>query len=731
MNKLENFAILTTLKDIYRISICGYPMKKIFKPFGKLLLFFLLSTSLTSVVAASEPEEFFAEEEEFLEEDFYGGEEFVSIATGEKQLISKAPAVASVITAQDIENMGANDLDEVLESVPGLHVSRNNFYSPIYSIRGIYSEFNAQVLVLINGLPITDLFNGNRGVFWAGMPTKAISRIEIIRGPGSAVYGADAFSGVINIVTKKGTELNGNKVGLTFGSFDTKGGWFSLGNKNDNQEYSFIVEYSSTDGHKRIIESDRQSIFDSLDGTNVSLAPGSVNLSRDSVDTRFDYQKDKFNLKIGLQRRTNIGTGAGVAEALDPVGKFESNRRSLDFIYHNPNVATNWDLKAEAAYFYITQEVENNITLFPPGTEFGVNASPFPNGVIGNPQIFEEHYRFNFSAFYNGFKSHSIRFGVGHHIADMYKVKESKNFGLDGDSQPIPPDQVVNVDDTNAIFLPEGGRKNNYVFIQDVWRVANDWELTSGIRYDNYSDFGSTTNPRLALVWSTAHNLTTKFLYGKAFRAPSFSETRNQNNPVALGRADLKPEEIETFEFAVDYQARQDLSYAFNLFTYVWDDIIDYFPIGGGRIQADNRGQRKGNGFEFEFDYQVNENFKIYGNYALQDSEEQDGSHVAKTPKQKVYLNLGYDVSSSWHLNLDTNLILDRKRAQGDTRRSVDDYNLVNIKIGYRLPENNWGASLAVRNLFDENAREPGSTLIPFDLPLEPRNTRFEVFYEF
>ena len=94
----------------------------------------------------------------------FGEEEFLSIATGQKQLISRAPAVATVITAEQIAAMGANNLDEVLNTVPGLHVSLSSTYlSGIYSIRGIHTDKNPQVLMLVNGVPITQVHFGNRG----------------------------------------------------------------------------------------------------------------------------------------------------------------------------------------------------------------------------------------------------------------------------------------------------------------------------------------------------------------------------------------------------------------------------------------------------------------------------------------------------------------------------------------------------------------------------------------
>ena len=121
------------------------------------------------------------DDEEALRQ-LYGDEEMISIATGRLTPINKAPAVATVITAKDIKAIGATDLDEVLETVPGLHVARNFIgYNPVYTFRGIYSDTNPQVLMLVNGIPITNLFLGDRNQIWGGMPVEDIARIEIIQ----------------------------------------------------------------------------------------------------------------------------------------------------------------------------------------------------------------------------------------------------------------------------------------------------------------------------------------------------------------------------------------------------------------------------------------------------------------------------------------------------------------------------------------------------------------------
>lgn len=126
-----------------------------------LMLSLLVAANLVQAQTLSEN----IEEDELL--DLYGDTEMIAIATGNLQTTAKAPAVATVISARDIQISGATDLDELLETVPGLHVSRSALgYNPIYTFRGIQSAYNPQVLVLINGIPISNLFQGDRSLIW-------------------------------------------------------------------------------------------------------------------------------------------------------------------------------------------------------------------------------------------------------------------------------------------------------------------------------------------------------------------------------------------------------------------------------------------------------------------------------------------------------------------------------------------------------------------------------------
>ena len=186
-----------------------------------------------------------------------------SIATGTATPLDKAAAVTTVITEEDILAMGATDLDEILETVPGLHVSRSEqLLTPKYIFRGITSTYNPQALLLINGVPVTTLVFGNRGLIWGGMPIKAIKRIEIIRGPGSAVYGADAYSGVINILTKTANDIAGTEIGGRVGSFDSQSVWLLHGATYNETKVGLTLEYNTTDGHREIIDADAQTRLD-------------------------------------------------------------------------------------------------------------------------------------------------------------------------------------------------------------------------------------------------------------------------------------------------------------------------------------------------------------------------------------------------------------------------------------------------------------------------------------
>ena len=696
--------------------------------------------TLLPAVAMAQP----SPEEELAE--LYGGEEFVRIATGVAQPVSKAPAVASVVTAEEIRAMGAADIDEVLETVPGLHVARNTVgLNPVYVFRGMFSDTNPQVLMLINGIPLTNLNLGDRNLAWGGMPVEAISRIEVVRGPGSAVYGADAFAGVINIITKSPEEIEGLSFGTRAGSFDTQTGWLQYGGSRGELRYGAVIEAHRTDGQRERVAADGQSFLDAVSGTSASLTPGPVNLHRENLDARLELGYRHLAFRGGAQIRSDSGVGVGVTQVLDPQGAGGSDRFNADLTYDNPALTDHLGLKIQGSTLFTSQEVDEDLRLFPPGSRgpfFTPPGAPifppFPDGIIGNPEVYERHYRLNATTLYQGIRDHKISLGTGYHYGEVYRTEEEKNFGIDpATGLPIlPGSPLVDVSDTALVFLPEGRRENTYVYVQDIWHFARDWQLTAGVRYDHFSDFGDTTNPRLALVWSARRNLTLKALYGEAFRAPSFSETRVQSNPAFLGNPMLKPEQLESYELAVNYQPTFDLTLDFNVFHYQWDDVIQFVgDPGAGTRTAQNAGEQTGYGAEFSLSWDVTEALSLTGNLALQKSQDQlTGEDAGNAPEHQSYVRADWDLLPGWSLDVQANWVASRNRVFGDPRSDIGDYVITDLTLRNRQWAPRFEVALLVKNLFDENAREPsldGDPLpsIPRDLPLAGRAAFLEVRY--
>ncbi|MEN8215964.1 MAG: TonB-dependent receptor [Pseudomonadota bacterium] len=663
----------------------------------------------------------------------------VKVATGVEQSTAHAPAVTTVITAQDIEAMGVNNLNQVLEMVPGLHVARSSEnYSSLYIIRGVYSDANAQVLLLINGMPIKALFAGNRGMTWAGMPANVIARIEIIRGPGSAVYGADAFGGVINVITKSKDDIDGTEAGIRMESFDTQEAWLLHGDNWAGFDVAMALEYGSTDGHGAQIEADAQTQFDHIFGTQASLAPGPVNLQHDHFDAHLDISRDVWQWRADYQKLSDFGTAVGITQALDPSGKYAGERLNTDLTYHNLDFTENWDVTAQLSYLAMTIETSTPIGLFPPGAFGGA----YPYGQISYLKMSERHTRLDLSAFYSGFKKHDIRLGTGYYYGEINEVVSRANYGINpATGQAIPPGtELIDVSDSPYAFIPEKDRKSWYLFVQDVWLFAPNWELTAGLRYDEYSDFGSTLNPRFALVWDTRPDFTSKFLYGRAFRAPAFGELYSISNPVALGNPDLEPEIIDSWELAFDYRATDNLHMALNLFSYKWYDAIHFVANPGGQTRtAQNAGSQTGHGLEFETRWKMTKKASLLANYAYQESRDEEDHDAGNAPQHQAYLRTDWLVYPNWYLDTQINWVGKRHRIFADPRASLDGYTTVDLTLRRKdIRKGHWNFALGVRNLFDDDAREPsrgptsrGIVSIPNDLPLAGRHFFLEMRYQF
>jgi len=642
----------------------------------------------------------------------------ITVSTGTSKSLSLAPAMATVITEADIANSSARRLSEVLERVPGLHMypAYAQFQTLQYDIRGIRTKYNPQAMILVNGTSIQNLKIGAPNTH-IDFPLTAVKRIEVVRGPGSVVYGANAYSGVINIVTKDAEYLSKNsQAGIRHGSFKTSEAWLNYGAIKSDYSYALNLSFSRSDGdNDRIFRTDFQKVLDNAlpFGSNASLAPGPINSEYKKYNVNFAFNYNNFKANIWALIMKDGGTGAGIANALDPYGSYENGRVHTD-LYYFQKLNEHSKLEHKLALSY--NQTKSYLKIFPSGAilPIGIDGNfggdpvggvvTFSDGYIGTPGEIEKSIAYESTLLSEMYENHMLRISTGFSYAN-FRAIEFKNFGpniIDG-TEGIVDGTLTNTHGLNStIYMPDENRKVFFVSMQDEWSFAPNFELTAGVRYDHFSDTDYSINPRIALVWQSSKSLTSKLLYGRAFRAPSFIELYVQNNPVGLGNKEVNPETIDTIELAFDYYPTTDLRAVIDFYYYQAKDLIDAQGVSLGNV-----GEQKGRGIEFEVSYQPNSDLTLKADYVYRHTKSETTKQKAvDAPKNLAHAELSWKFYHDWHLNANIFWVADMSRAVGDTREKVDDYSTTNVSLIHKL-KNGVTLNVSARNLFDEHIYEP------------------------
>ena len=557
----------------------------------------------------------------------------ISVASGFEQSIAEAPSTVTLITEAQWQAMGATTLDEVLESIPGIHISlsQSALTSDVISIRGLQTSLNHQLMILIDGEHIRSSTGGST-VFGFKKSLTGLKQIEVVRGPGSAIYGADSFSGVINLVTKKASsgtssEQGSSNLGFRFGSFASKHGWLENQGKFASIDYRLTIDlFSSDDDKNRKINADLQTFLDSIFATAASLAPGPIDNHYNIQDITLNLAGEDWNANIWHYRNNRAGLGPGAAQALDPFGSFTNGITLAKLQFDMSDYLSG---KANIDFSMQREFIHTKYHLFPAGTVLPIGndgnidfVTPttftlFTDGFLGNPKFVSKTFALSLTQIKELTKSHKLRWKLGINYNDR-DVGETKNFGptiLSG-TESVIDGMLTDVDNTPGLYSIDTKEHFTYLSIQDDWRINNDVSAVIGLRYDNYESFGSTVNPRISLIWRASNDLTTKFQYGSAFRAPSPDERFFRNNPVTLGNEDLQPEEIDTIELSFDYKWHKNLITNFTWYQYEAKNFIEfvYDPNFNGNV-AQNIGQQSGDGIETSIKWQTNQ-LNIEFNYS-------------------------------------------------------------------------------------------------------------------
>ncbi len=674
----------------------------------------------------------------------------VTVATGTPTLVHQSAAVTSVITAEQIKSMGATELHQVLETVPGVHASIQSLTGDYhYSIRGIHNGTNSEVLFLLNGTRVTTPFRGTLTI-GLELPVEAIQQVEVIRGPGSALYGADAFAGVINIITKKAKDINGTTVGGRVGDHDSQSGWGQHGAQWAGWDVATSLQYQHSGGDAgRIVKHDSQSALDSIFGTQASHAPGAVNTGYENYNGHLNLQRKHWDIGFWAYN-TESSTRGGTAGALDPDGIANAEHYVGDVRFSTEDWFDDWELSAHGSY--LRSDFTAFFKSFPNNALLPVDSSPsinfltpsalvlFPGGVISNSNQIENIPAMELSSIYRGLRNHQLLLSAGFRYEEVaIKQLTNQGPGVIDPTRLLPPPNLnvvggslVNVTGTPYVFLPDTQRSIWSAVAQDEWQLAKDWQLTAGVRYDHYSDFGSTINPRGALVWDITPQLTSKWLYGKAFRAPNFSEQGNQNNPVQLGNRNLHPETINTYEWAFDYRPMPALRTAANLYYYQIKDLIALMPDAGKPSSTfQNSGNQDGYGTELEWNWQVHEQWNLSGNYAWQHARNNTTkTRVTGVPEHQVYAAAAWQFIPKWQLQSQLNWVGSRINTIPENG-ALADYQTVDFTLRGKKLYGHVNVAASLRNAFDTDYREPSAVKMGENFPMPGRSFYLETSINF
>ena len=528
------------------------------------------------------------------------------------------------------------------------------------------------------------------GAAWAydTMSLHQVEHVEIIRGPGSALYGANAFSGIINVVTKKGFDVAGTELSVGGGSNGAKRINLLHGKQYGGLDLLAFVDY---------FEKDSDDLFVSSDAIGLS---GVTNDWAESWDVGLKLGWNDFVLNTRMMKRDN-GPYIGVQYVLNDESRLETEQYLADLSY-SKEINDQWMVNAKAYLDYLDMVL--NWEIYPEGVPFAIlGLGPLgwgPNdSTLGAPSMKNRRLGVEVGSSYNISDVNTLTVGA------LYEKVKHYDLGFHSNYHPLTFAFLGSVQDTFS--LGEWGvpaeREILAAYIQDEWEIINDVRLTAGIRYDHYSDFGSITNPRVGLVWSVSPKVDLKFLYGEAFRIPNFEELYLKNNPATKGNENLTPEEMQTYEAAINYRPTKGAELTVSGFHNTFTDRIDLIPIGGGLSEFQNAGDATIVGIESEFRYKLKKYYELYANHTWQNPEDdKTGQRIADVPS--IRWNLGVNLLRWKNLNGNFNIryVGDRPRINSDPRSSLDSYTVADL-------------SLNIMDVFTENLELRGSLFNIFD----------------
>jgi len=493
----------------------------------------------------------------------------ITTASKVEERQSDAPGIVSVVTREELRRFGGTTLKDILERVPGLIGSTVYMTDrSMIAIRGDQiSNSSEHVLLLINGRPVREVQEGGiKSEILETFPVEIIERIEVVRGPGSVLYGSNAFAGVINVITQEANQDRATIKGL-FGEAGSFGTMTNL--KLKSGDLGVIV------AGRYLQKSDWP--VDYVAASNGGTVVGSMRIPNKGTGAYLGMSYRDLSLMLA---HNDWETAYFIPDFMAMFPCFGVSHWEKTFLNlgYDKDLTTAWRTAV-------------NITF----TRSGFEVSSWPNIKRDSSETLLEWT--NFLTF-----SSRSKLAVGGTIC-----------WLEG----------IETDCTSGAIWSDGSRADVGLYAQIDYLLTDSIKLVGGAQANKIQGLAWDLVPRVGMIWYPSEHINVKAFYGQAFRAPSINET-SLNHPALIGNPDLEPEKVGTLDFSIGYTAdRTELaltSFRSNLTNIIYQDRSG-FPIYANRADTVVI-----EGIELEGKHYLNKTILLVGSVTYQTSQDDSGN---------------------------------------------------------------------------------------------------------
>lgn len=586
------------------------------------------------------------------------------------QKASEAPSAVTVLRSEDFRAYGWRTLAEALNSVRGFLVTGGGEYDYV-SVRGFATpgDYNSRLLLMVDGIrtnpPIYD-----QALVGQEFPLDLdlVERIEVVRGPGSMVYGGNAFFGVVNVITKAGKDINGVEVGGTLGSFVTRSARVSYGKQLENgADVLLSVSGLSSDGQAKYYPELGQA------------SPGTEDTTARRVFARYRQGDFQFTALWGMRDHGR------------PHGSFGS-------VFDDPRNRDRDEILLLDAHYRtdLSEHSQVGLRVFYGRDEW---RGQYVNDYSGVPYDLDKEkataswWGIDAQYHYTGFADHRLLLGFDY----------QDNLKQDQYAADAPPSLLCTA--TGSATDPcVNDHRTSYrlgLYLQDDISLSKTFNLHLGLRHDQSDSGDSQWSPRLGLIWRPDTRNVVKLLYGRAFRAPNVYERYYSYPGVGTQIANplLKAETIQTYEAVWEHYLTADTRLSAGINFNRVNDWIVMVDTGAG-LQFQNQPAIRSRGFELELEKQFGGGARLRASYTRQVAPEQPNGVLNTLSRHLFKANFATPLPmANWHLGAEAQYASGQITPSGRTA----GYAIANANLRW-LPgkAGKTEVALGVYNLFDK-----------------------------